>query len=102
MSSLVEAAEKEVMRNEILKICQEAAPQGASVQVLCAGIKKMGIEAVQTDVEKQLSYLEGKNLIRLQTVQNDRIGIRRVIAYITPAGTDLLEGNASAVGIANS
>ena len=102
MSSLMETAEKEVMRNEILKMCQEAAPQGASVQVVRAGLKKMGIKVTDADVEKQFTYLEGKKLLRIQRIENDVLGINRVVASITSEGTDLLDGNASAVGIANS
>ena len=98
----METAEKEVMRSEILKMCQEAAPQGASIQVVRAGLKKMGIMAAEADVEKQFSYLEGKKLLRIQRIGNEALGINRVVASITAEGMDLLEGNASAVGIANS
>lgn len=102
MSSLVNVAEKEVMRNEILKIFQEAAPQGASIQVLRAGLKKMGLATTEDEVEKQVSYLEGKQLLQVERVGNERLGIRRTVAFITSTGIDVLEGNDTSVGIADS
>lgn len=101
MSNMAELAEKEVIRSEILKICSEAAPAGASVQVLRAGLRKMGFLCGETEVEKQIFYLEGKGFLTTQRIHNEQLDIRRTIASITSLGTDFLEGNAAASGIAN-
>ncbi|MGN1146327.1 MAG: hypothetical protein ACI4R5_07745 [Acetatifactor sp.] len=102
MSSMIETAEKEVMRNEILKMCQEAAPQGASVQVVRAGLKKLGIMATDSEVEKQFNYLYGKGLLNIQRIDNERLGINRLIAAITASGIDCLEGNGAVIGVSGS
>lgn len=100
MSSMMETAEKEIIRNEILKMCDLAGAQGASEQVLRAGLKKLGISSTAEVVERQVGYLEGKGLVELAEVHNERLQIRRTIVRITPLGMDVLEGNADASGIA--
>lgn len=100
MSSMVETAEKEMIRNEILKMCDTVGTQGASEQVIRAGLKKLGILLDEGEVSKQVAYLEGKNLVKVDRIDNARIGIRRAIVKITPQGMDVLEGNADVSGIA--
>lgn len=98
MSKLVELAEKEVIRGEILEMVGQAEPVGASLQVLRAGLKKMGMDVSEADLEKQVCYLEGKGLLYVERIKNTRLGLNRMVAHITPAGTDVLEGNAEATG----
>ena len=100
MSNIIAVAEKEIIRNEILKMCQETMPAGASIQVLRAGLKKLGMDVSLAEVERQVSYLEGKQLVKVAELKNERLGIGRKIAYITSMGTDLLEGNLEGTGIA--
>lgn len=99
MSNLADLAQKEVIRNEILEMAAQSEPVGASLQVLRAGLKKMGIDASETDLERQVCYLEGKGLLRVERLKNARLGISRVVAHITPSGTDVLEGNTEVPGI---
>lgn len=101
MSKLVELAEKEVIRNEILGMVGQSEPVGASLQVLRAGLKKMGVDVSEADLEKQVCYLEGKGLLHVERIKNTRLGLNRMVAHITPAGTDVLEGNAEATGISS-
>lgn len=100
MSSMIETAKKENIRNELLKMCDLAGTQGASEQVLRAGLKKIGICSTVEEVERQIRYLAGKGLLELEKVENERLQIRRSIARITPLGMDVLEGNAEISGIA--
>ena len=41
----------------------------------------------------QISYLEGKGLVKKETVENQRLWIKRHIVFLTPEGMDYLEGN---------
>ncbi len=100
MSSMVELAEKEMIRNEILKMCDTVGAQGASEQVIRAGLRKLGIHLNEDEVSKQVAYLEGKNLVKVDRIDNVRLGINRAIVKITSLGMDVLEGNADMSGIA--
>lgn len=101
MSDMVQTAEKEIMRKEILTLCATASVNGCSMQVLTAALKKSGYNADQAAVEQECAYLADKGLIRKQTVGNARLGVQRNIAWITAAGTDYLDCNTDAVtGIA--
>ena len=99
MSRMVDLAEKEIMRTEILEICQQSIPVGADERVIRAALRKCGHDVTAAEVEKALYYLQDKGLAELQTVENRRLGIRRTVARITGKGIDLLEGNGSAAGI---
>lgn len=100
MSSMIDTAQKEIVRNELLKMCDMAGSEGASEQLLRAGLKKMGISLTPEEIKKQISYLEDKKLVTLERLDNERLNIHRVVAKITALGMDVLEGNAEAAGIA--
>ncbi len=101
MSDMVQIAEKEIMRKEILTLCSAASVNGCSMQVLEAALKKSGYSADQASVERECAYLADKGLIRTKTVGNVRLGVQRTIAWITAEGTDYLDCNTDAVaGIA--
>lgn len=102
MSNLMDLAQKEVIRDEILKMAEQSEPVGASLQVLQAGLRKMNMATDRKELEKQVCYLEGKGLLWVERLKNERLGINRIVAHITPAGTDVLEGNADVSGISYS
>lgn len=91
MSEVIRTAEKEIMRKEILSLCQEAAPLGCSKEVLKAALSKIGIET--SELDKEVNYLQGKKLLHVEPVGNARLGIQREICKITPEGTDYMDGN---------
>lgn len=97
MSDMVQVAEKEIMRKEIMTLCSAASVNGCSMQVLTAALKKSGYNADQAAVERECDYLADKGLIRTQTVGNARLGVQRTIAFITAAGTDYLDGSTDPV-----
>lgn len=99
MSDIVKAAEREIARLEILKICEEAAPEGASTLVLRACLHKVGVDMSDEELQRQISYLDGKSLVQVENVENRGLGIRRCIVRITAAGMDFLEGNREESGI---
>lgn len=101
MSNLTELAQKEVIRNEILEMVSQSEPVGASLQVLRAGLKKMDMDVSEADLERQVCYLEGKGVLYVERLKNTRLGISRTVAHITPAGTDVLEGNAEITGVSS-
>lgn len=93
MSDLMCTAEKEIIRREILELCEQAAPMGAGLPVMKAALRKAGFDLTEQELLKQVDYLEGKSLVKKETVENRRLGIKRCIVMLTPEGTDFLEGN---------
>lgn len=102
MSELIKQAQREVLREEILKMAAQSEPIGTSLQVLRAGLKKLDMDVSETELTTQVNYLEGKGLLHVERLRNDRLGIKRTVAHITPAGTDVLEGNGAVSGVSCS
>lgn len=92
MASMVALAEKEIIRKEILMLCQEAGELGCSTEVLNAALKKYGFES-EYCLDREVLYLEEKGLVSIRTVNNVRLGIKRKIIRITANGMDYLDGN---------
>lgn len=99
MSKMVDLAEKEIMRTEVLEICQQSVPVGADEKVIKAALRKCGHDVTEQEVQSTLYYLQSKGLLELQPVENRALGIKRTIARITGKGIDCLEGNAEVIGI---
>ena len=93
MSRLMDTAEHETLRLEILELCREAQPYGTNPNVLRAALRKSGYDLQERDLLTQIDYLKGKGLVETQEVQNRRLDIHRLIVRLTPAGTDCLEGS---------
>ena len=99
MSNMLSITEKQILRGYCLKICDQAEPLGAGIEVIHSALKKSGVIYEKADVLEACRYLEKKNLIVLQHIENKILGIERFIAHITAKGTDVLEGTLSAEGI---
>ncbi len=97
MSNLLDTAGNEVMRKEILELCEQAAPYGAGLPVLKAALRKCGYELDEKELLKQVDYLAGKGLVKKEMIENQRLNISRCIVFLTPEGTDYLEGNGTDV-----
>ena len=97
MSNMIETAEKEIIRAEILSLCSMAAPDGASTKVVMAALKKSGYRITEEELDRQASYLKEKGLIETDCLDNDRLGIHRKVLRITASGTDYLEGNGGSI-----
>ncbi len=93
MSNVMDTAASEMMRRNILELCSQAADCGAGIPVMKAALRKSGQEATDQELMQQVRYLEGKGLVETHVVENRRLGIRRCIVFLTPCGTDYLEGN---------
>lgn len=93
MGNVINAAENEIIRREILELCKEAMPYGAGAKILKAALKKSEYDIPDKEILLHIGYLKGKGLLSTRDVTNDRLGIKRVIAFITPEGIDYLEGN---------
>ena len=93
MSRLMNTAEHEELRLEILELCREAQPYGTNPNVLRAALRKSGHEISERELLTQVDYLKGKGLVETQEVVNRRLAINRLIVRLTAAGTDYLEGN---------
>lgn len=92
MSKLMEVAEKEMIRNEILNMCSMAAPDGANIKVLRVALKKSGYSLSEDEIKKQVSYLANKGFVVTREITNQVLEISRTIVFITSTGTDFLEG----------
>ncbi|MCM1057717.1 MAG: hypothetical protein NC517_08930 [Firmicutes bacterium] len=90
MSDILELTKKEIIRKEILVLCQSAGEVGCSRQVIQAAVGKMYPDAA--DIGTELYYLKEKQLLRLERTGNSRLGIQRDIYFITSAGIDYLDG----------
>lgn len=93
MSNVMDTAENEIVRREILELCRETQPYGAGLPILKAVLRKSGYEVRDKELLTHIEYLKGKGMIRTEEVSNRRLELHRVIAYLTPEGTDYLEGN---------
>lgn len=92
MSDLIKTAEKEILRKEILELCYKAAPSGCSIDVLTAAFAHSG-SADKEEIQRQVDYLEIKELVSVTKVGNERLGLSREIVRLTGKGIDYLEGN---------
>lgn len=90
MSDLRKLTEKEIIRKEILLLCQSAGETGCSRQVLTAAMEKAYPET--KEIGKELYYLQEKQLLRMEKVGNSRLGLQRDIYFITGEGMDYLDG----------
>lgn len=93
MSDLLKTAEKEILRREIMELCEQAAPIGAGLPVLKAALRKSGYDLTEQDILRQVDYLEGKGLVKKDVIENRRLDISRCVVTLTPEGMDFLEGN---------
>lgn len=92
MSNLIQTAEKEILRKEIMNLCYQAGPIGCSTDVLAAAFAHGGT-CSRDELERQVDYLEDKNLVNVQTVGNERLGLSKKVVKLTAEGIDYLEGN---------
>ncbi len=94
MSNIVDTAEREVIRAEILSTCQMTGQGGADTKVLKSILKKAGYDLTEEDVKEQVHYLKLKELVTVRDINNRQLGISRTLVGITALGIDYLEGNA--------
>lgn len=95
MRNIVDTAEREVIRAEILSTCQMAGQGGADTKVLKSILKKAGYDLTEEDVKEQVQYLKLKELVTVRDINNRQLGISRTLVSITALGIDYLEGNAA-------
>lgn len=93
MGNVMDTAENEVIRREILELCRQTEPYGAGVPILKTALRKSGYEVSDKELLTHVEYLKGKGLIQTQEVTNRRLELHRVIVQLTPEGMDYLDGN---------
>lgn len=96
MSNLLDVATKEILRKEILNLCNQAAPIGCSMDVLEAAFAHTG-DSDKMEIARQVDYLAAKKLVEIQEVGNKQLNIHKTVVKITAYGMDFLEGNAEQV-----
>lgn len=98
-NKLITITEKQILRDQVLEILQEAGNRGANRRVISLALHKIGYGVDMRDLDDALSYLEGKGLILSERVQNRALEIDMVVYRITPDGVDVLEGTMEAQGV---
>lgn len=94
MSNLIQTAEKEILRKEILNLCYQAPSVGCSTDVLVAAFAHAGVNGRdREEIVRQVDYLKSKGLVTVEAVGNERLNLSRDIVKLTPDGIDYLEGN---------
>lgn len=99
MSNLIDLATKEIIRAEILEICQQSIPVGADERVIRSILRKNGHELTEGEVLAEIYYLESKGMLLVNRVENKTLNIQRSIALITGKGIDFLDGTYQESGI---
>lgn len=94
MSNLIQTAEKEILRKEILNLCYQAPSVGCSTDVLVAAFAHSGVSGREREeIVKQVDYLKLKGLVTVESVGNKRLNLSRDIVKLTADGIDYMEGN---------
>lgn len=99
MSKMIDVAERQILRKEILSILAETDEQGATPKLLKVVLMKQGYEVNDLVISLELKYLAGKELVKSEVVANKALGIKREIVHITSIGIDVLEGTIEVEGI---
>ena len=99
MDKTLKISDKQLLRGLVLNICQVTGSMGAGLDLIYTALKKEGYVYTKEAIEAACSYLQGRNFITVSEVKNEVLGIHKIIAKITPDGTDLLEGTITAEGI---
>lgn len=76
-----------------MELCGQTGDCGAGIPVMKAALRKFKHDITEQELIMHIGYLEGKGLVRRETVENHRLGIKRCIVFLTPEGIDYLEGN---------
>lgn len=98
MSNLIQTAEKEILRKEILNLCYQASSVGCSTDVLAAAFAHSGVSGRDwEEIVRQVDYLKSKGLVTVEAVGNERLNLSKDIVKLTPDGIDYLEGNAGRI-----
>lgn len=98
MSKMIEAMTKQVIRNEILELLEEAGSIGVSDQVLTLSFQQVGQKDKKLILDA-LDYLCQKELAKKELIANARLGISKSIYFITAAGIDVLDGTKKVDGL---
>lgn len=99
MSNLTDIVRKQILRGDILQICNATGNEGAGVKLIRSALKSEGVTVTEDDVTDACDYLEGKGLIKTKSFDNRIQGIKGTISYITPNGIDVLEGTKAVEGV---
>lgn len=99
MSNLLKTMEKQVLRNQLLELLQEAGPDGANEKVIGMAMQRAGFKVEAAELRESLYYLEKKGLVWVAKCDNKALGIHMDVYVITPDGIDALEGTLEVPGI---
>lgn len=81
------------LRGFILTMCKNNYPHGCSDKLIATTVGENQFASSPAQIRAHLEYLEEKGYVRIEEVHAARLGVSRVLVYITAKGIDLLEGN---------
>lgn len=79
-------------RDTVLEILNANHPYGVGNMVIEKLVAEAGFESSEKQVESDLGYLEDKGFVKIETVGNKQYGMKRMLAKLTAAGMDHIEG----------
>jgi len=100
MNNTIDIAKKQMLRRQVLILCNELKEVGAGVPLICMVLNKQNIVCTEKEIADACYYLQGKKLIDFKHYRNDVADIERDISFITSDGIDVLEGTTAIDGIA--
>lgn len=98
-NKLIDTANEKVLRGLVLEILSKAKPTGATMELVQAALRPYSYSLSKEDALNICLYLEGKKLVTLDHVSNERLNIRRSIAHLTSKGIDVLDGTETVSGV---
>jgi len=99
MNNMLKVVAVQQLRGLILQVCNATTPNGASLQLIAAALKREGYGVSFDDTQSAVEYLAGKGLVAVELIQSAVLNIERHVVKITPAGVDTLEGTTAVDGV---
>ena len=99
MNKIIDATQKQILRGQVLSLCNELNTTGAGVTLMHMVFKKRGLSYSQENIIEACYYLQDKGWITFKHIQSDALDIERDIAFITAVGIDILETTKPIEGI---
>ena len=99
MSKIIDITQIQLLRGNILSICNVVQEIGAGIPFMLSVFKKQGMSYPKDSITQACRYLQGKGLIDIKHYNSKEMGIEMDIAYITPEGIDVIESTEPIKGI---
>lgn len=96
MSGGLQRYEARLVRGQLMQILKVAYPGPASLELLEVTLNDRRFPTSPAILKGYLDYLSDKGYVKVWEEKDDIMGVNRMLAKLTAAGIDLLEGNVPA------